>query len=451
MLEMGRQIAEALAHTHERGVLHLDLKPSNVLLTADGRPLLLDFNLSVDGSIGASVIGGTLPYMSPEQLQEAVLGRSYSSRPVDGRSDVFSLGVMLYELLAGRHPFGEIPRTRDPREAAKELLRRHERGPAPWPAGKHIDREVLRFLDACLAYHPDQRPQSAGEAAAALRRFLGTNFQVRRWARRRRKTVAAAGVVTIAVILSAAAATALAPPESERRLRAGETHLQQQELKLAEAAFKESLAADEQSPRAWELLGQVQFQQAKYRDAFASFHRAYALSHDPRFLENLGDCERAENQHSLAVGWYRRAIAERSKSAELHRKLGDSLAAMSFFKSAQESLDEAVELSPTELAIRRTRMRAAINNSLVSKAPLEESALEDARVIRHAANSTDQDLFFAAMAFACAESPERFEVEIRACLESAADKEGFNADRLRGGMQFKPFADRSWYQALLRR
>ncbi len=103
-LWIGARLAEGLAHAHERGVLHRDLKPANVLLTDEGQPMLLDFNLAEDvkapGEAGR--VGGTLPYMAPEHLA------AYQGRPVDvdARSDIYALGVILYELLTGRHPFG---------------------------------------------------------------------------------------------------------------------------------------------------------------------------------------------------------------------------------------------------------------------------------------------------------------------------------------------------------
>jgi serine/threonine protein kinase/Tfp pilus assembly protein PilF len=447
MLEIGRQIAEALAHTHERGILHLDLKPSNVLLLADGRPMLLDFNLSVDGSLGASVIGGTLPYMSPEQLQEAVLGRSYSSRPVDGRSDVFSLGVMLYEMISGRHPFGEIRRTRDPREAAKELLRRHERGPAPWPPGAPAERELVRFLDGCLAFHPAQRPQSAAEAAAALQRFLGPRYGVRRWAKRRRKSIAAAGAVVLGVCLALGAAAAVAPPESQRRLNEAQAHLAREEWKLAEAALKKSLVADDRSSLAWELLGRAQQQQGKHREAFSSFEKAYALCGEPRFLELLGDARLAEEEYDAAIGWYQQALAQSHVSPDILRKLGESQRNRNSYDSARSNLDQALELAPTSADARRSRIQTVVNQSLVSDEGIDASALENASGILRNADSSGQELFEAAIIFARTGAVDKYETQLKECLERAREAK-VSAQKLRAPV-FEPFFQKSWFQALI--
>src|SRR5437763_3618638 len=96
VLWIGAGLAAGLAHAHEHGILHRDLKPANVLLTDDGQPMLLDFNLAQDtkqaSGASAASVGGTLPYMAPEHL-EAFRG---ADRAVDARSDVYGLGVILY-------------------------------------------------------------------------------------------------------------------------------------------------------------------------------------------------------------------------------------------------------------------------------------------------------------------------------------------------------------------
>src|SRR5207253_10601572 len=113
IVHLAAQVADALEYSHSQGVFHLDLKPSNVLLTPSGRPMLLDFNLAKDRECRGQLLGGTLPYMAPEQLRATADKASRErERPeeadLDGRADVFALGVLLYELLAGQHPFGPV-------------------------------------------------------------------------------------------------------------------------------------------------------------------------------------------------------------------------------------------------------------------------------------------------------------------------------------------------------
>ena len=103
VLRVIAQLAAGLAHAHERGILHLDLKPANVLLPDIGEPMLLDFNLSFDTTnADRELVGGTVPYMATEQLIDL---RTRGRGQVDARTDLYSLGVMAFEMLTGNVPF----------------------------------------------------------------------------------------------------------------------------------------------------------------------------------------------------------------------------------------------------------------------------------------------------------------------------------------------------------
>ncbi|WP_085998931.1 serine/threonine-protein kinase [Nocardia higoensis] len=108
---LGRRLAEALEYASSHEVLHRDVKPANVLLTAEAVPKLADFNISFSRNVaGASPVayfGGSLSYMSPEQLEACHPGRARSAADLDTRADIFSLGVVLWELLTGAKPFDD--------------------------------------------------------------------------------------------------------------------------------------------------------------------------------------------------------------------------------------------------------------------------------------------------------------------------------------------------------
>ena len=153
---LGSRLARGLAHAHRAGVLHRDLKPANILLTADGNPKLADFNVSFNAMstslVAESFFGGSLAYMSPEQLEAYNPAHPRNADTLDGRSDLFSLGVTLWELLVGNRPFpadafdGDWARVLNRMTAVRraglspELLREHARF---WPPGL---AEVLRRL-----------------------------------------------------------------------------------------------------------------------------------------------------------------------------------------------------------------------------------------------------------------------------------------------------------------
>ena len=111
MCWIGARLAAALDYAHNRGVLHRDIKPANVLLAADGSPKLVDFNVSfsskLEGATPAAYFGGSLAYMSPEQIEAYNPDHDRKPDELDGRSDIFSLGVVLWELLTGARPFGD--------------------------------------------------------------------------------------------------------------------------------------------------------------------------------------------------------------------------------------------------------------------------------------------------------------------------------------------------------
>lgn len=157
------KLAEGLAHAHVRGILHRDLKPANVLLTEDGQPMILDFNLAVgQEDISEALAGGTLPYMSPEQIASVE-----TFRPLDAASDVYSLGVMLYELLAGRLPFAK--NSGGYREMIDE---RWQNIPQVRDVNPRLSVDVNSIVTMCLQPDVSQRYSSAADLAEDLDRHL---------------------------------------------------------------------------------------------------------------------------------------------------------------------------------------------------------------------------------------------------------------------------------------
>ena len=214
---VGAQLAAGLAHAHQRGILHRDLKPANVLLTDDGVPMLLDFNLAEDtkvqGQLGGAAIGGTLPYMAPEQMSAfARLG----GRP-DARSDVYSLGVMLHELLTGQRPFPE-PEKGPLREVVELLLAdRRREVPSARAANPAVPSAVDAVVRKCLAFDPAARYPSAADLQEDLERHLANRplrharepfgrERARKWVARHPRACSSATIAVVAAVLLAAVA-----------------------------------------------------------------------------------------------------------------------------------------------------------------------------------------------------------------------------------------------------
>jgi serine/threonine-protein kinase len=163
---LGAQIADALQEAHEQGVVHRDLKPGNIKLTAKGQAKILDFGIAkllkpvqeatTKSFTGTQALAGTLPYMSPEQLR---------ADPVDARSDLYSFGVVLYEMATGQRPFQQKLST-----ALSDAIL-HELPPVPRTLNHRLSPVLENTLLKCLEKEPDSRYQSAKELAVDLRRL----------------------------------------------------------------------------------------------------------------------------------------------------------------------------------------------------------------------------------------------------------------------------------------
>src|SRR5881398_2619133 len=153
--EIARQICAGLAAAHERGVIHRDLKPANVMLDGAGKIRITDFGLAgIAATIkGAEVRAGTPAYMAPEQL---------AGRDVSVRSDIYSLGLILYEILTGKRAFEA--------STLPELIKLREQGTITNPSTlvRDLDPLIERVILRCLELQPEKRPSTALQVAAAL-------------------------------------------------------------------------------------------------------------------------------------------------------------------------------------------------------------------------------------------------------------------------------------------
>ena len=233
VLALFATVCEAVNHAHQRGVIHRDLKPSNILVDADGTARVLDFGLAKTltetaesvVSVTGSVVG-TFPYMSPEQTRA-------NPDEIDTRADVYSLGVVLYEALTGRHPYpvagtvSEVIRhicETDPTAPAKAwtvesgVVARAAVGIGVGRRGRGrrcpIDADLATILLKALAKERERRYDSAGQFARDIRRYLAGEqvvarrpsawYQFRVFSRRHKALVAATLSVVLVLVVSLA-------------------------------------------------------------------------------------------------------------------------------------------------------------------------------------------------------------------------------------------------------
>ncbi len=207
-IAIATEVASAVARAHERGIAHRDLKPENIIVTPEGHAKILDFGLAraitestslrpVDGDLDEAPrsVSGTRHYMSPEQA---------GGRHVDARADVFSIGVVLYEMLGGGRPFA-ARKERDPRKWRDDDWRVAQKLRALAP---DLPTSLERLVEKCLALDPGARFANAGELAVALKRLD------RRPALRRLR-LGVAGALALGGVAAAVAVWQRPPPPLE--------------------------------------------------------------------------------------------------------------------------------------------------------------------------------------------------------------------------------------------
>jgi serine/threonine protein kinase/tetratricopeptide (TPR) repeat protein len=330
---IGACLANALQYAHERGLVHLDLKPSNVLLGADGQPLLLDLHLArepidPDGP-APRWLGGSPAYMSPEQKAALDAVSKHQSVPmaVDGRSDVFSLGMILYEMLGG-----EIP---SPAGASLPRLRR---------SNPYVTAGLSDILRKCLAHDPRDRYPDASALATDLQRHLadqplqgvGNRSPMERWRKWRRRRPHA--LALIGMLLAVTSATlivgGLALTRVGQRLHEARASLLDGQVKMKDRRYSEAvdvltrgLSLCEGLPGRRDLDHELGRLLRRARRAEAA-HRLHLVTDRLRFLYGIDSLPIKASQSIEAncrAIWEARARVSERSGAELEPDLEDQI------------------------------------------------------------------------------------------------------------------------------
>ncbi len=303
------QLAEGLHHAHERGILHRDIKPSNILIAADGQPLLLDFNLARSGNEDPAhaTIGGTVAYMSPEHLRALVGRTSALIRQVDRRSDIYSLGMVLAEMLTGHRPFEQSGSySAVPLQIEAMALERSKTVPSVRRVRPELSWGMESIVRKCLAAEPTERYQRADHVADDLRRLvedrplrhapeLSRVEAARKFARRHPRIASAGSVVGAAAVILLSVGAALVAARS----------------RLAAAEARELVRAhDAGVMRALCLINTQLDLRDHLSEGIAACERTLALLADPGSPDGASDPK-----------WDRLAPADRRRLAEDRREL----------------------------------------------------------------------------------------------------------------------------------
>ncbi len=347
------QVCEAVQHAHECGIIHRDLKPGNILVDENGQPKILDFGLArvTDSDVQATrqtdmgQLLGTLPYMSPEQV-------TADPSALDARSDVYALGVILYELLAGKLPY------RLSRHLHEVVQTIQQVDPAPLSVVSRFYRgDIETIVAKALEKDKERRYSSAADFAADIQRYLedrpitakpaSTSYQLQKFARRHKALVTS----VVAVFLVLAAATAVSTREAIRANRAAQTaealnNFLQNDLLAQASASSQSGASTKADP---DLKVRTALDRAAERitGKFDQQPEVEAAIRDTigRTYMDLGLYAEARKQEERALDLHRRALGpENPKTLQTMSSLGRAVKLQGKHAEAEALLSQTVQI-----------------------------------------------------------------------------------------------------------
>ncbi|MCU0877714.1 MAG: protein kinase [Pirellulaceae bacterium] len=305
---LGQELAAGLVAAGNLEIAHRDIKPSNILLAWSGRPMLLDFNLSSGEGQRADRVGGTLAYMAPERIAMLLRAENPKSEQIDPRPDIFSLGVVLYELLTGKLPVQPADaEASDEASLCQWLASRSQPVAPPSRINCAVDAAVDQIVLRCLASDPTDRYVTADELLVDLSDYLSPWQTTVRWGRRNRRGLLAAGLLGAAALVGGSAFWATRPPLAELYYQDGLAFYQAGKYPSAVASFTASLDEEPGSAKVLFARGQSHFQMQEF--ALAEQDYLAAVQREPKatLWFAAGVCALQRNDAKLAAQYFTNA------------------------------------------------------------------------------------------------------------------------------------------------
>jgi tetratricopeptide (TPR) repeat protein len=335
--------------------------------------------------------------MSPEQLLATDLESGSGPSLIDARSDIFSLGLILYELLTGHHPFGPVPLKLSSPDLRKHLLDRHRSTPRPIrELNPLVDQGLARLVAQCMEYNPNDRPQSPAELAEALRCCLSPLRRLRRWSTAHPRQMAAALLFVTTMLAAGSASLAIMKSYAERQVdnsqRAYAAGSYDDAVRFANRAIEEN----PKSVDAYLARAHAYHRQHEWRSALADYANAERLAPNGGTEACIAYCKNNIGEHAEAAVYYQLAIERSGLTPAILNNLGFSYErtkqSYQDFKSADGWLALAVQLHPGLKEAHYNRGLIALQQAIAN--PFFDPRPGSAEMERALALAPAADLFY---------------------------------------------------------
>ncbi|MEZ6139704.1 MAG: protein kinase [Zavarzinella sp.] len=380
-----RQVADALAYVHQRNIVHQDIKPSNILLGFDGRPRLIDFNLAYASSANNSQIGGTLLYMAPEQIEQIRLPKEQRIGS-NSACDIYSFGVIMYELFAGAHPWGPIPSRRGTLEIAKSMSELQRKPLVPVHLlNRRVPRRLSQLISQCLEFDPANRFPSAAELVKELQYCYTPakkwSFVTQTYTGRAAILAASIGLVSggawsINSMAASQPIIAYQQPTAEEQIAAARKAIREGKPDQASAYLTQLLNSDAKAEY-YHLRGIAKMMQQNWSSASEDLAQAYQLqTQSVPFATAYAETLLKSGKHQQARSIFSECLLRQPENHTVRCGVAYTQILAGNLMEAEKTINGGLESQPTHPQLLANWLNLWVMRAVTNNATLTESQLQ---------------------------------------------------------------------------